>query len=616
MSERLDRLAQSHGICVRYTSELEEVTEISDEAKHALLQVLEIDPQTGEAGDFANQQHEATRSCALPQHLRNDRVWGLTCQLYGLRSSRNLGIGDFDDLARLAEIAGEAGASFLGVNPLHALFLAEARRISPYSPSTRRFLNPLYIAVDKLAGGQVAINALREEEPAAFSDRDGDLVDYDVVASLKLRLLRRLFAVRPSTLRGDLESFQQENGDSLHSFALFEAISAHQVKEGGHAGWHGWPGDLQNRQDEAVARFEAEHKEDIHFHEWLQFVADQQLGDAQARAKAAGMRIGLYLDFAVGVAPDGADTWADPHLTVRDARVGSPPDLFNSEGQDWGLAPLSPEVLATRNYQPLGDAYRALMRHAGAIRIDHAMGLARLWWIPASGKADGGGYVRYPLGAMVDTVASASEANNCIVIGEDLGTVPEGFRPAMETANMLSYRVLYFGVDRDGQFIAPAQYPQLALACISTHDLATLAGWWTGSDIKLRAKTGRQTQDASERDLKERGRNRKALLEALDRDRLLPPGYAGVLSGERDMPTELGVDLAVAIHRFGARARSLMFAVQLEDAVLSIRQPNLPGTTDEYPNWRIRSDVMLEDLAADPRFQTFARAMREERPEI
>lgn len=614
MSDHLYKLAQSHGICVRYTSELGEVTEISDDVQRALLQVLEIDPQTSELGGFANQQHEATRSCALPMHLLDDRVWGLTCQLYGLRSSRNLGMGDFDDLGRLAEVGGAAGASFLGVNPLHALFLAEARRISPYSPSTRRFLNPLYIAVDQLAGGEMAINALREEDPSAFLGRDGDLVDYVAVASLKLRLLRRLFAVRPSALSEALEKFRLQNGDSLRSFALFEAISAHQVKEGGHAGWHGWPGDMHNRQAEAVMRFEAEHEEDIRFHEWLQFVADQQLGAAQARAKAAGMRIGLYLDFAVGVAPDGADTWADPHLTVRDARVGSPPDLFNSEGQDWGLAPMSPEVLAARNYQPLGDAYRALMKHAGAIRIDHAMGLARLWWIPASGKAGGGGYVSYPLGAMIDTVANASEASRCIVIGEDLGTVPEGFSPAMEAANMLSYRVVYFGVSKDGQFIAPEQYPKLSLACISTHDMATLAGWWTGSDIKLRAETGRQTQDSTDRDLSHRGRDRRALLEALDRDHILPTEHSGMLSGTREMPVALSMELAVAIHRFGARTQSLLFAMQLEDAILSVRQPNLPGTTDEYPNWRIRSDVMIEALATDPRFQTLTQAMREERP--
>ncbi|MPZ46796.1 MAG: 4-alpha-glucanotransferase [Betaproteobacteria bacterium] len=615
MSDRLDDLARSHGIQTRYTSEHDEPTDISDEAKRALLKVLNVDPQTGETGDFASKQHEAARRCVLPKGVRDRRAWGLTCQLYGLRSSRNLGIGDFEDLAQLTETAAEAGAAFVGVNPLHALFLADLSRISPYSPSTRRFLNPLYIAVDQLRGGKRAIRDLREEDAGAFVRLDGDLVEYGAAASLKGRLLRRLFDQRDGETEDGLEAFRKKNHDSLRSFALFEAISAHEVRAGGHAGWHGWPGDLQHRQGEAVARFEGEHENDVRFHEWLQFIADQQLAHAHARAKAAGMRIGLYLDFAVGVAPDGADTWADPDLTVRDARVGSPPDLHNSEGQDWRLAPLSPGVLAARKYKPLADAYAASMRHAGAMRIDHAMGLARLWWIPASGTAAGGGYVCYPLGAMIDTVAEASEVNGCIVIGEDLGTVPEGFCPAMEAANILSYRVLYFERGKTGQFVPPAQYPELALACISTHDLATLSGWWTASDITLRAETGRQTEAATERELQDRERDRTALLAALDREGLLPSEYADILSRERPMPVVLAEDLAAAIHRFGARARSLMFAVQLEDAVLSPRQPNLPGTTDEYPNWRIRSDVTVENLAADPRFQTIARAVREERPE-
>jgi 4-alpha-glucanotransferase len=615
MADRLDELARSHGIQTRYISEHDEPTDIPDEAKRGLLKVLRIDPESGAIGDFATKKHEATRRCALPTGMCDRRAWGLACQLYGLRSSRNLGIGDFEDLAHLAELAARAGAAFLGVNPLHALFLADPRRVSPYSPSTRRFLNPLYIAVDRLPGGEGAISALREDDPAAFAGLDADLVEYGAAASLKARLLRRLFDERNAESEQGLESFRKENGDSLRSFALFEAISAHETRAGGHAGWKGWPGDLQHRHGEAAARFECEHANDVRFHEWLQFIADRQLAHTQARARAAGMRIGLYLDFAVGVAPDGADTWADPDLTVRDARVGSPPDLFNAEGQDWGLAPLSPEVLAARGYAPLAEAYDASMRHAGAIRIDHAMGLARLWWIPASGKAAGGGYVRYPLGAMIDTVAAASQRNGCIVIGEDLGTVPEGFCPAMESANILSYRVLYFERAKSGEFFPPGAYPELALACISTHDLATLSGWWTASDIALRAETGRQTEEARERELQDRERDRKALLAALDREGLLPPEHAEILSGERPMPVVLGEDLAAAIHRFGARARSLMFAVQLEDALLTARQPNLPGTTEEYPNWRIRYDVTLDQLADDPRFQAITRAVREERPE-
>ena len=446
----------------------------------------------------------------------------------------------------------------------------------------------------------------------------GELVDYVAVGSLKSRLLRRMFRARsrdPEAENG-FERFRRENGDALRSFALFEAISAHQAGAGGHAGWHGWPCDLQNRHGEAVARFDVEHQDDVRFQEWLQFIADGQLGNVQARAKAAGMRIGLYLDFAVGVAPDGADTWADPELTVSDARVGAPPDMFNSEGQDWGLAPLSPQVLAKRHYVPLADAYQAMMKNAGAIRIDHAMGLARLWWIPTSGKAGGGGYVRYPLGAMIDAVAKASGENGAIVVGEDLGTVPEGFRRAMNKAGILSYRVLYFEQKKEGVFVAPSAYPKLALACISTHDLATLAGWWAGSDVKLRAETGRQDERASARDLKHRDRDRRALLQALDGEGLLASDLATALSGDGDLPDRLSETLAVAVHRYGARSASILFAVQVEDMVLSEKQPNLPGTTDEYPNWRVRSQLSLDEIGSDERFQMMARAMREERPDI
>ena len=270
-----------------------------------------------------------------------------------------------------------------------------------------------------------------------------------------------------------------------------------------------WPEELRDRAGEAVVRFEAGHEDQIRFHIWLQFQCDRQLAEAQRRAKAAGMRIGLYLDFAVGVSPDGAETWADPALTVREARVGSPPDMFNSDGQDWGLAPLSPRALAERHYAPLSAAYRALMEHAGAIRIDHAMGLARLWWIPEGGKSSGGGYVRYPLGAMVDALARVSQDTDCLVIGEDLGTVPEGFRETMAESQILAYKVLYFERWKDGLFKAAGEYPPTSLACISTHDLATLAGWWHGSDVRLRAETGRQTAEHTERDLNERARDRR-----------------------------------------------------------------------------------------------------------
>ncbi|WP_062210101.1 4-alpha-glucanotransferase [Aureimonas sp. AU12] len=617
MTDRLDDLATSHGIQTRYTSEMGEPQAIEDEAKRGLLAVLRVDADGAESGDFGASQQVPDLRCALPPSVAGRRSWGITCQLYALRSDRTLGIGDFADLARLAEIGGAVGASFVGVNPLHALFLADPGRYSPYSPSTRRFLNPFYIAVDALEGGEAAIEALRAAEPALFEGLGEALVDYRAAGTLKARLLRTLYETHRAGLDEDeaFATFRAKGGEALRGFALFEAISAAMVEEGGSAGWHNWPERLHARDGEAVRAFETKEADAVRFHEWLQFVCDAQLAEAQRRARAAGMHIGLYLDFAVGVSPDGAETWADPALTVRDARVGSPPDMFNSDGQDWGLAPLSPRALAERDYRPLASAYDALMEHAGAIRIDHAMGLARLWWIPEGVKSGGGGYMRYPLGAMVDAVAKVSQATDCLVIGEDLGTVPEGFRDTMEEARILSYKVLYFERWKDGLFKATTEYPELSLACISTHDLATLAGWWHGSDIRLRSETGRQNEAATKRDLNERDRDRRTLLAALHNENLLAPDFQAMARGERDLPMEITDDLAIAIHRYGARTDSMLFAVQMEDMILSHRQPNLPGTTDEYPNWRVRSDIRLDDLEADDRFQAMARAMRDERPE-
>ncbi|MEF2070524.1 4-alpha-glucanotransferase [Consotaella aegiceratis] len=615
MNERLDRLAESHGIQLAYISELGERHMISDEAKERLLRVLGIDPEHGPFGSFDEANDQALRRCHHPS-LGPKGVWGVACQLYSLRSRRGLGLGDFEDLATLATIAGAAGAAFVGVNPLHALFSADPGRFSPYSPSSRRFLNPLYIAIDRVEGGATAIAALKAEAPEAFDGLDGDLIDYPKVGGLKIRLLRAIFEDRKERILGD-DEFQQfcaGGGEALRDFALFEAISTHVVADGGHAGWHNWPDELRMRRNPAVHDFAEANEEELLFHLWLQYQAEEQLGEAQSRAKAAGMRLGLYLDLAVGVAPDGAETWADPSLTVGAARIGSPPDMFNSQGQDWGLAPLSPTALAARGFAPLRDSFEALMRNAGAIRIDHAMGLARLWWIPEGVGSKDGGYVRYPLGRMIDIVAEASERNRCIVIGEDLGTVPPGFRHAMHEAAILSYRLLYFERHGEAGFLHPWAYPDLALACVSTHDLPTLAGWWTGEDVRLRQEVGTQDQTATDRTWEERRRDRRALVMTLKDCELLPAELDRAASGEEAMPPELPFDLVLAVHRFVARTRSVMVAVQLDDMVGSTRQPNMPGTTDQYPNWRIRSLVLLDDLEAHDGFQALAQAMREERP--
>ncbi|SKA30505.1 4-alpha-glucanotransferase [Consotaella salsifontis] len=615
MSERLDRLAESHGIQLAYISELGERHMISDEAKARLLKVMGIDPETGPEGAFDEAADQSTSRCYVPP-MPERGLWGVACQLYGLRSRRNLGIGDFEDLGRLATIAGAVGAAFIGVNPLHALFLADPGRFSPYAPSSRRFLNPFYIAIDQIEGGPAAIDGVRAEAPEMFEGLDEDLVDYPRVGALKRRLLRSLFSARLEAIRGD-EEFQRfcaGGGEPLRDFALFEAISEKMVEAGHHAGWHSWPEEMRDRQGQAVKDFAAAHQDDLLFHLWLQYLAEAQLAAAQTRATGAGMRIGLYLDLAVGVAPDGAETWADPALTAGAARIGSPPDMFNSSGQDWGLAPLSPAALAERNFKPLEDSFSMLMRNAGAVRIDHSMGLARLWWIPAEVGAKDGGYVRYPLGRMIDVVAKASQENKCLVIGEDLGTVPPGFRHFMGEAAILSYRLLYFERHGETGFLPPSAYPDLALACISTHDLPTLKGWWTGADVNLRFELGTQDQTATDRTWDERRRDRRALVLALKDAALLPEEFERAASGEEAMPPDLPLSLVEAVHRFIARTRAIVVAAQIDDMIGSTRQLNVPGTTDQYPNWRIRLNVFLEDLASHEEFQRLASAMREERP--
>ncbi len=607
MITQLDELAETHGIQIRYIGQNGQTRELTVEAKETLLRALGVDLALPEPGTFQSRETEIAQSCFLPDDIARQRRWGVTCQLYALRSARNLGIGDFEDLAKLAELSAAQGADFLGVSPLHALFLSDAGRYSPYSPSTRRYLNPLFIAVDQIEGGAALQTQLRETRPELFAHLEADLVDYPAVARVKKELLQALFDAADARASDGFEAFCRGSGEDLRSFALFEAISAHEVAQGGGSGWLSWPGDMQQRDSDAVRRFEAEHERDVQFHLWLQWVADQQLEKANQRAKEAGMRIGLYLDFAVGVAPDGQETWADPELAIRDVRVGSPPDLHNSEGQDWGLAPLSPPVLAARSFKPLRAAYLALMKNAGAIRIDHVMGLARLWWVPASGKANGGGYVRYPFSAMIDTVAQASQDTQTLVIGEDLGTVPEGFREAAAAASLLSYRVVYFEKDGSGNFIPPDHYPERSLASISTHDLATLAGWWQGSDITLRQDLGRQTAEDIAGARSERASDRAAMLRALEQNHLLD-------QGGQDLPEKLDETLFIAIHRLGARSRSMLFAVQLDDLLMSERQPNLPGTTTQYPNWSIRLACPLEELGEHPMFNQLASAMREERP--
>lgn len=539
-------------------------------------------------------------TCYLPD--AGMRMWGIAVQLYQIRSERNWGIGDFADIAELARIAGAAGADFIGLNPLHALFLSNPAHCSPFSPSNRRLLNPLYIAVDRVEGFDRAEHVDADRLRRA---RSGDLVDYPAVARLKLPVLRALWRRAPRS--AEFEQYRAAGGRALYRHALFEAVSEHQTAQGRGAGWTSWPEEWHDVEGAAVQRFAERHSEAVEFHLWLQWLADRQLRDAREACRAAGMRVGLYLDFAVGEAPDGSGTWSDREVVVPGIHVGAPPDYFNEEGQDWGLAPLSPVVMAARRAAPFAALVEDATRRAGALRIDHVMALWQLFLIPCGMSAAEGTYARYPLQDMIRTLARASRERRTIIIGEDLGNVPEGFRQVMAAANILSYRILLFERREDG-FIPSQDYPQKALVCLSTHDLPTFQGWWRGDDVALRGAHRLIGEAAVARQTQARARERRDLLDELLRQGLLSEDEAAAAT-----PAEAGETLVVAAHRLMARTPSLLFAARLEDLAGERAPVNLPSTTDEYPNWRRRLGVPLEELAQTSLYRSITAGIRAER---
>lgn len=623
MGDELDKLAERYGIPRAYVSETGEQRQISRRAKAGVLKAIGVPAENDEqisaslsaAPELMRFEMSAPAGvrCFIPPWLEKGRAWGVMCQLYGLRSRRNAGIGDFEDLASLAELAAGLGADFIGVNPLNALFMADPTRMSPYSPSHRHFLNPLYIAVDR-------IYSLGEQiENQSSGAAPSDLVDYPVVALGKRLSFEKAFQQFRQTAQQNPDSaaafrkFCDSRGRSLDAFATFEALSEMLVAGGNACGWHSWPEAYRRMESAAVEEFRRERGERILYNKWLQWIAREQLKAAHQRALAAGMRIGLLLDLAVGVAPDGAATWADPDLVVTGARIGSPPDAFNSQGQDWGLAPLSPTALLDRDLQPFHELISDLMAHAGAIRVDHVMGLMWLYWIPQNGDPTDGAYVRYPMQAMIRHIAAASHENCALVIGEDLGTVPRGFRDVMRDAEIQGYRVLFFERENGG-FRDPRSYAPETCACISTHDLPTLSGWWSGRDIDLRERIGRTDAESAAAQRGEREQDRVALLRALDRVGVLPSHLQPMANGAQPITSELPQALAGAAHAFIARGPSRLVAVQLEDLIGEIEQANLPGTIDEHPNWRRKLRVDISDLGSAPQVREIAAILARERP--
>jgi 4-alpha-glucanotransferase len=609
MSAGLDRLAEAHGISLAFRDEMGNERSPSDEAKRRLLGALGVPAGTDDEVRMSLAALE-TPLCHMPGWFDHSRAWGITCQLYALRSDRDWGIGDFEDLARLAELCAPAGADFIGINPLHALFFADPRYFSPYTPSSRRFLNPLYIAID-------GTDDLSDDDRAALqAARDAELIDYEAVTRLKRKALEAWFARFPKTGAGAdaFEAFRRERGVRLENFALFEALSEAMAARGLAGHWRDWPDGFKDMGSASSREFREANGGRIDFHVWLQWVAHDQLAKAQERALAAGMRIGLYADLAVGVSPHGADTWSEPETVLRGVRIGSPPDAFNAKGQDWGLAPISPRALRGENAGLFGGLILDAIGPAGAIRIDHAMALKRLYLIPDGLEGGDGAYVEYPFEDLLDALGRSSQMSRTIIIGEDLGTVPPNFRETMRERRILGYRVLFFERDEAGCFHLPHCYERDALACISTHDLPTLRGWWEGHDLADRVLIGLDDAEAAERYRGQRSAEREKMLAALSASGLLPDRLGPAARGEAPLPAELTLDLALALTRFLAVTPCRLVALQLEDLAGAKDRANLPGTVDEHPNWRRKLPLTIDALARSPDFIALAQAVAQERP--
>lgn len=551
--------------------------------------------------------------CWLPPALaRGERLWGVSTQLYLLRSATDWGIGDYGDLRDLVELAGARGASVIGLNPLHALFPDNPEHASPYSPASRLLLNILNIDITALpelpdcapARDLLASAGFRARIAAA---RAAKLADYTAVTALKLEMLELLhvhFRERGDPARkAAFDAFRAERGAVLARGCLFLALRAHFAARAPElADWRNWPEPFRDPDSAEVRRFAERHADRVAFQTWLQWLADTQLAAAAQAAGAHGMPIGLYRDLAVGADSAGAETWTDQKAVLRGVQVGAPRDIFNPAGQDWGLPPFHPRALREEGYRSFIDLVRANMRHAGGLRIDHVMGLLHLFCIPAGGKPVDGAYIAYPIDDLVGILALESQRNRCLVVGEDLGTVPDGFRARMAAAHILSYRILFFEQEEpSGTFIPPPDYPPLAMAVLGSHDLPTLRGWWEGRDIDLKERYGLLPGEAELRIQRElRARDKAALVEALRRERLLPPGEA-----EPDPAA-----LSRAAHGYLARSASLLAVAQLDDMVDEADQVNVPSTSHEHPNWRRRQSVALEDLAGRDDFEATAALFR------
>lgn len=549
------------------------------------------------------------QACYQPPALvQGKKLWGPSVQLYTLRTPHNWGIGDFGDLQQLVVDIASRGGDFIGLNPIHALFPASPEGASPYSPSSRRWLNILYIDVNSVPEFSSSVPAQQKVVSTEFQQklqevRDADWVNYTGVAELKMSVFPLLFAefkhrhLDAHTERANqFLNFVEEGGESLLHQAAFDAlhVQLHAADESVW-GWPAFPEKYRRFDSAAVQKFIVEHQDQVHLYMYLQWIADTQIHQAQSLAQQQGMTIGLYRDLAVGVADSGSETWADQGTLLQDVSIGAPPDVLGPLGQNWGLPPLNPQVLQATAYEAYIKLLRANMKHCGALRIDHVLGLLRLWWIPKGKNATQGAYIYYPVNDLLAILALESHRHQCSVIGEDLGTVPDEIVALLREAGVYSYKVFFFETSKeDGGYISPAHYPQQSMAALCTHDMPTLRGFWHCDDLKLGREIGlypdqNQLQGLFDARLK----SKQGILDSVAWHGYLP---AGVGRDATQVPMDQYLSEALQVHV--AAGSSALLSVQLEDWLAMDNPVNIPGTVNEYPNWRRKLSMNLDQLFA------------------
>lgn len=542
---------------------------------------------------------------SLPEQLDHGRAWGFMTQLYSVRSAQSWGVGDFADLADLAWFTGrEFNADYILINPLHAAEPSVPMTPSPYLPSTRRFINPLYIRVEDiretgyLSAADRSLIEWGADEVRSLNSDSGP-IDRNASWSAKKAALEVVFEAGRSAARAAaFADFRNREGKGLEDFALWCTI-----KEDYPGDLEEFPAELQDPASAAVAKIRRERAARIDFFAWLQWVADEQLESAQRQARAGGMSLGIMQDLAVGVHPLGADAWALRSEIALGATVGAPPDMYNQLGQDWSQPPWHPQALARAGYKPFRDMIRAILRHSGAIRVDHVIGLFRLWWIPEGNGAQDGAYVQYDHEAMIGILCLEAARANAVVIGEDLGTFEPWVRDYLNERGILGTSILWFEKDHDGQPRQPEDYRRMTLTSVTTHDLPPTAGYLAGEHVEIRERLG--LLEAPVHRVRQEAQRERDQITSL----LTSRGLAGPDASERE--------LVEALHAFIKQTPAVLLGVSLADAVGERRTQNQPGTDQEYPNWKVPlgdsagNVVLIDDLLDNARLRSLAAVMKE-----